>query len=336
MSAHASSEDDRTPPEIDRVAVVGAGTMGHGIAIAFAVAGHPVSLFDADEAVLARASDRVDAVLETFVEHGRIDADDAVATRRRIEYDPAIESCVDGADFVTEAVTEERAVKRAVFEDLSSDAPARAILATNTSGLSITAIAEGVERPERVVGTHWFNPPYVVPLVEVVPGEETADATVERTAALLERAGKTAVALESELPGFIANRIQLAMSYEACSLLDRGVASAEAIDRAVKASFGFRLPILGVFEKIDHSGIDVEHEVQSYLLSDLDRATEPSDVLTRLRAAGHFGIKTGRGVYDWSDLDPESVFERRDRALLDQLAVYESAMDSDDPGSGEG
>lgn len=309
---------------IDAVAVVGAGVMGHGIAAAYAMGGHPVALFDVSDEMLATARERIDSILETFVDHGALPASERGRIRDRIRYETSIEATVRDADLVTEAVVEDLDIKRETFERLDEHAPADAILATNTSGLSITDLSTTVDEPGRVVGTHWFNPPYVVPLVEVVHGEHTDDAVAERTYDALDAIGKTPVTVEKDVPGFIGNRIQLAMTYEAYSLLDRGVASAEAIDRAVKAGFGFRLPILGIFEKVDHSGLDVHHDVESYLMPDLDRGTEPNPVVTRLIERGDLGLKTGKGVYDWSDADPEEVFERRDRLLLDQLAVYEA------------
>ncbi len=309
---------------IEEIAVVGAGRMGHGIAVAYALAGHPVTLFDVDRSVLTGVGDRIGAVLATFREHGTIDRQAAEDARSLISLEESFETAVESADLVTEAVVEELPVKHRVFADLDDHAPADAILATNTSGFSITEIAGVVDDPGRVVGTHWFNPPYVVPLVEVVRGEATVDVTVDRTHALLEATGKTPVVVERDVPGFIGNRIQLAMAYEAFSLLEQGVASAEDIDRAVKAGFGFRLPILGIFEKVDHSGLAVHNAIESYLLPELDRGTGPSSIVERLVDEGHDGLSSGRGVYDWSGVDPTVVYEERDRALLDLLAVYES------------
>jgi 3-hydroxybutyryl-CoA dehydrogenase len=313
-----------TPDGIDAAAVLGSGVMGHGIALAFALDGHPVALYDVDEDLLAESEDRVRSVLDTLVSAGEIDALAADAAADRITRTTSLPDAVDGADFVTEAVVEDLDIKREVFAELDTHADPDAVLATNTSGLSITEIADATDSPERVVGTHWFNPPYVVPLVEVVRGEETADAVVETAYDFFDDMGKTPVRVEKDIPGFIGNRIQLAMAYEAFSLLDRGVASAEAIDRAVKAGFGFRLPLLGIFEKIDHSGLDVEHEVEDYLLPDLDRGTESKDVLTEAVENGDYGLKTGKGVYDWSDVDSDDVYDQRDEALLAILDLYDS------------
>lgn len=310
--------------EIDDIAVLGAGVMGHGIALTFALDGHSVSLYDVDEEMLAESEDRVESVLDTLAAGGEVDAEQTGVVADRISRTTSLPTAVEDADFVTEAVVEDMDVKREVFGRLDEHAPSDAILATNTSGLSITEIASATDRPEHVVGTHWFNPPYVVPLVEVVRGEETADRVVETAYDFFEELGKTPVRVEKDIPGFIGNRIQMAMAYEAFSLLDRGVASPEAIDRAVKAGFGFRLPLLGVFEKIDHSGLDVEYEVEKYLLPDLDRGTEAKDALADRVDEGDYGLKTGRGVYNWEDTTPDRIYEQRDEALLAIRDLYDS------------
>ncbi|MFC6765762.1 3-hydroxyacyl-CoA dehydrogenase family protein [Natrinema soli] len=308
----------------DRIAVVGAGTMGHGIAATFASGGFDVGLHDQDADRLEASRDRVRESIELLRDHGRSErtADEALEALTR---STDLEAVVADADLVIEAVTEELEVKRAVFNELSALTGPETVLASNTSGLSITEIAAAVDRPERVLGAHWFNPPHIVPLVEVVKGEETSDELAAALTAFLDDLGKTAITVEKDVPGFIGNRIQMAMCYEAFSLLDRGIASAEDIDKAVKAGFGFRLPSMGIFEKVDQSGLDVHYAIESYLMSDLDRSTEPNPVVTNLVDAGELGLKTGRGVYDWEDADPDTVVAKRDAKLLEQLEQYESA-----------
>lgn len=308
----------------DRIAVVGAGTMGHGIAATFASRGFDVGLHDQDEDRLEASRDRVRESIELLRDHGRSErtADEALEALTR---STDLGTVVADADLVIEAVTEELEVKRAVFDELSALTGPETVLASNTSGLSITEIAAAVDRPERVLGAHWFNPPHIVPLVEVVKGEETSDELAADLTAFLDDLGKTAITVEKDVPGFIGNRIQMAMCYEAFSLLDRGIASAEDIDKAVKAGFGFRLPSMGIFEKVDQSGLDVHYAIESYLMSDLDRSTEPNPVVTDLVEAGDLGLKTGRGVYDWEDADPDTVVAERDAKLLEQLEQYESA-----------
>ena len=320
MSPTTYTQADR----IDEVAVIGAGVMGHGIAIEFAEAGHPVALQDVDEEKLEQSEEKVRWTLRTLADAGHIPENEVSEIASRIERTPSLEAAVDGVDFVTEAVAEDLAIKKTVFEQLDEHTEANTILATNTSGLSITEIGSAVEQPERVVGTHYFNPPYVVPLVEVIRGERTADEVIDITYDLMDRIGKTPVVVEKDIPGFVGNRIQLAMMYEAFSLLDRGVASAEDIDKVVKSGFGFRLPLLGIFEKTDHSGLDVHLDVQRYLVEDLDRGTGTFDLTEALVKDGNYGLKTGKGIYDWSDLDSEDVYERRDRGLLELLELYEN------------
>jgi 3-hydroxyacyl-CoA dehydrogenase len=310
---------------IERVAVVGAGRMGHGIALVYALDGRDVALFDVDDEVLDSAPERVDAALSTMVSEGYLERDAADAALSNLRTESDFAAAVAGADFVTEAVAEDLAVKQSVFADLDAHAPADALLATNTSGLSIADIARDVEDTSRVLGTHWFNPPHIVPLVEVVKGPETTDAAVATVREVLDSAGKTPVVLEREIPGFLGNRIQAAMTYEAYSLLARGVASAADIDRAVKAGFGFRLPVMGIFEKVDQSGLDVHREVERSLMADLDRGTDPNPVVSELVERGETGWESGTGVYDWTGLDRGAAERERDAALLALRSVYEDA-----------
>jgi len=309
--------------DFESIAVVGAGTMGHGIALVFALSGRDVSLYDVDEGVLERATDSIASGLDTLVDAGRVDEDEAAAAPGRIETSTTYPEALADIDLVVEASPERMDVKREVFAKLDEHAPAEALLASNTSGLSITEMAAQVEDPSRVLGTHWFNPPYVVPLVEVIYGDETADTAVERVYDLLEAVGKAPIVVQEDVPGFVANRLQTAMDYEAWSLLQRGIASAEDIDRAVAASFGLRTPALGVFRKSDFAGLDVVRDIHSTMPKDLDRGTEPSPAILELTEAGHLGLKTGRGVFDWSDRDPDEVAEERDRELLALVDLYE-------------
>lgn len=321
--------DDRTggadrAEAVRQVSVIGAGTMGYGIALTYAVGGREVALYDVASEALARAQRNVRSGLDTLANAGRIPESETGVIADRIAYETDLEAALQGSDFVTEAVPEDAELKRETFEHIDEYAPSDAVLATNTSGLSITAIGEAVTDPARVLGTHWFNPAHVVPGVEVIRGEETADATIETATALLESVGKTPIVVERDVPGFIGNRIQLAMAHEAFSLLDRGVADAATIDRAVESTFGFRLPASGIFEKVDQSGLDVQQAVTEYLLPDLDRGTEPHDALADRIEAGELGVKTGRGMYDWGDRSLESINEERDRELLALLEAYES------------
>jgi 3-hydroxybutyryl-CoA dehydrogenase len=311
---------------ITRVAVVGAGRMGHGIALTFALNGLSVSIYDVDRAVLEESVDRIEDALATLAEAGRISDERARLALENVSPVAEFGDCVESAQLVTEAVAEDLDVKQMVFEQLEDHATADAVLATNTSGLSIGEITAAVTDRTRVLGTHWFNPPYIVPLVEIVKGPSTSQEVVDSVYDLLESAAKTPVVVEKEIPGFIGNRIQAAMSYEALSLLERGVATPADIDRAVKAGFGYRLPILGIFEKMDQSGLDIHHKVEQQLMGDLDRGTDPSTPLSELVERGETGTDTGKGIYDWTDVDVEDVQRTRDRALLALYDPYRDAL----------
>ena len=310
-----------------RIAIIGTGTMGTGIGATFAAAGYPVSFHDVAPSQLEAGRQRVESVIAHLENEDRLRVENADQATSALSYSTSLDEAVDGAELVVEAVSEDIEIKRSVFEDLDAHTDPETVLATNTSGLSITEIARATESSPVVVGTHWFNPPHIVPLVEVIKGDDTDDDLATSVAAFLERVGKTSVIVEKDIPGYIGNRIQMAMCYEAFSLLERGVASAEAIDTAVKAGFGFRLPAMGIFEKVDQSGLDVHHAVESYLMRELDRGTEPNPVVSRLVEEGHYGMKSGTGIYDWSNRDPANVTAETDEQLFRLLGVYESDLE---------
>lgn len=288
------------------VAVLGAGLMGHGIAQVFASAGHPVRIYDESPDALATVRARVRANLE------RVGADPAAADA--IEPVGALEQAVGGATLVTEAVVEDLAVKRALFAQLCALAP-DAVLATNTSVISISAVAETTGAPERVIGTHWWNPPHLIPLVEVTPGARTSLEIVERTVTMLEQIGKRPVRLKKDVPGFIGNRMQHALWREAIALVDSGIADPEDVDQVVKSSFGLRLAVLGPIENADLVGLDLTKAIHDYLLPHLDVGQAAAPLLDELVASGHLGMRTGRGLRDWTD---EQAQQTRDR-LFDHL-----------------
>lgn len=325
------SDDEETATD---VAIIGAGTMGRNIAVASAVGGQPVTLFDIDDAALTDAKSAIRSTVQTLADYGMADGADVSAICGRVTYVNDLETAVADAPLIIEAVTEDRETKAAVYEQIERHASSSATLATNTSSLSVTELAGSLTHPERFCGMHWFHPAHIVPVVEVVYGDHTTAETVDVATAFLETIGKDPVVVEQDIPGFIANRIQSAMAREAWALLEAGVASAEDIDRAVKGTFGFRLPILGVFEKGDHSGLDVHHTVLSELLEDIDRQTTPPSVLSDLVAEERLGVKTDSGVYDWSDVDLDRTMAERDQRLLEQLDVYRAARGPPDSEEG--
>jgi 3-hydroxybutyryl-CoA dehydrogenase len=295
-----------------RIAVVGGGLMGHGIAQVFAEGGHDVAVCDPDAAMLASVPERIATNLTAL---GR-----SPAPAGRIALCTTTAEAVAGAAWVFEAAPERLEVKRAVFAELETSAPATAILATNTSVMPVGRIAARLSTAHRVVGTHWWNPPYLVPLVEVVEAERTDPEVVSRTIALLESVGKEAVHVRRDVPGFVGNRLQHALWREAFALVADGVCDGETIDRVVKASFGRRLAVMGPIETADYVGLDLTLDIHEQIISDLDRTPGPSPRLRELVAEGHLGMKTGEGFRRWS---PEAPSRARN-LLLRHLTPPES------------
>jgi 3-hydroxybutyryl-CoA dehydrogenase len=233
----------------------------------------------------------------------------------RITTEASLEEALAGADFVVEAAPEDLDLKRDLFERMSRAAGPETILATNTSVMSVDVIGNLAHDPGRVVGTHFWNPPYLVPLVEVTQGEMTRPTTVSSTMALLERAGKAPIHVKRDIPGFIGNRLQHALWREAISLVEHGVCDAESVDAVVKTSFGLRHPVLGPLENADLVGLDMTLAIHDYVLPHLDSTPGPSPLLEQLVEAGDLGMKTGRGFRTWTPEESDAVRAR----LFDHL-----------------
>jgi 3-hydroxybutyryl-CoA dehydrogenase len=310
-------------PARERIGVIGAGLMGHGIAQVFAVAGHAVRLTDSHPETLAAAPERIRGNLAALGQ------DAAAADRVRLA--ATVAETVADADFVVEAVSEDLAVKRAVFAAAEAAAPAGCILASNTSVIPIGAVMADIADRSRTVGTHWFNPPFLVPLVEVIETPETAPATVARTLALHRAAGKTAVHVRRDLPGFIGNRLQHALWREAIALVEAGVCDAETVDTVVKAGFGRRLAVLGPLENADLVGTDLTLAIHHIVLADLCRATGPSPYLERLVEEGHLGMKTGQGFRRWDAASAAAVRDGLRRHLQRALEAERDAAVTGEP-----
>jgi 3-hydroxybutyryl-CoA dehydrogenase len=285
-----------------RVAVIGAGLMGHGLAQVFAEAGAEVSIHDPQPAQLASVLDRVRANLETLERD--VNAADRITPCERLD------DAVPGAELVVEAGPENPAIKQAIFGELDALAAADAVLATNTSSIPIEQIAAGAINRGRVVGTHWWNPPYLIPLVEVVPTPETRPDVTERTIELLRAAGKTAVHVRRDVPGFVGNRLQHALWREAVALVAEGVCDAETVDTVIKNSFGLRLAVLGPLENADLVGLDLTLAIHEQVLPHIDATRGPSPYLQELVAAGRLGMKTGHGFRDWTPEQADAVRQR--------------------------
>jgi 3-hydroxybutyryl-CoA dehydrogenase len=296
------------------IAVIGAGLMGHGIAQIFAAAGHKVALHDPDARILGSARQRVEAIFTL------LDQDKAGLANLRYEADFA--AAVAEADFVFEAGPEKLEVKRTIFTNLGAKARPGAILCTNTSAIPIGQIGQDVADKSRVVGTHYWNPPHLVPLVEVVQAKETSTATVEKTIALLREAGKSPVHVRRDIPGFIGNRLQHALKREAIALVADGVCDAETLDTVVKEGFGARMAVLGPLEQSDLVGVNLTLDIHKVLIADLDRTPGPHPYLVDLVEKGELGMSTGRGFRTWTSAQAAEVRKR----LSDFLAESARAV----------
>ncbi|WP_299808141.1 3-hydroxyacyl-CoA dehydrogenase family protein [uncultured Roseibium sp.] len=288
------------------IAVLGAGLMGHGIALTFARAGHGVRVYDPSSAGLDSLQGRVSSSLGAMGADTR-EIDETLA---RLAPDPEVATCVADADFVFEAAPEKPDLKRALFREVERFAPSGAILASNTSVIPITTIVSDLEDKTRALGTHWWNPPHMIPLVEVIRTEWTAETAIEETVGLLSSVGKTPVRVEKDVAGFIGNRLQHAMWREAIYLVESGVCTAEAVDQVVNASFGRRLSVLGPLANADLVGTDLTLDIHENVLADLDNRPSPSPYLRDLVKAGKLGMKSGEGFMSWT---PEAMEEVRQR-----------------------
>jgi 3-hydroxybutyryl-CoA dehydrogenase len=321
--------------DVQRVAMIGAGTMGAGMAMCYAQAGYEVALYDVKAEQLAWALERIANSQAVFVEEGLISAEKAEAARARISTSADLARALDGVQFVLEAAPERLDLKQKLFRDMEALCPADTILATNTSGLSITAIASACRHPERVGGQHWANPAEIVPLVEVIRGERTSDETMDIIYRVTDRLGKVPVMVQKDVPGFASNRLQFAVLREALHLVAEGIVSAEDVDRTLKNGVGFRYPWLGPLETADLGGLDTFHSVAQYLLPALSAMQTTPQFFDRLIEAGKLGIKTGQGFYDYTGADRDEILRKRDLYFIRQLKLIRAIRGSGNQEAGD-
>lgn len=292
------------------IAIIGAGLMGHGLAQVFGRAGHPVRVYDAQPAALQSLHERIAANLESLGQPADF--------RHLVTAHSDMADAVAGADVVIEAAPEKLPLKQQVFARLVELAAPRALLASNTSVIPISDISAGLPTAERILGTHWWNPPFLVPLVEVVGTPHTSQATIAAMMALLTSVGKTPVHVRKDVPGFVGNRLQHALWREAIAIVAEGIADAETVDTVVKSSFGRRLAVLGPLENADLVGTDLTLDIHTAVLGHIDRSPDPSPYLRKLVADGRLGMKSGEGFRAWSE---EEVGTLR-RRVFDHLRDF--------------
>ena len=307
-----------SPPK--KILVVGAGTMGHSIAQVFAQAGLAVDLVDTNSRVLETAISKIEANLATIKEAEGASPDEATSyTKQVLQNLSATEDLAavsETADFVFEAVYESVETKQEVISRLEDQISKDAIIASNTSVLDLFDEIR-VAEPERLLCAHWFAPPHIVPLVEVVGGPETSAWAIDRTVSLLESVGKRPVVMRKFVPGFIANRIMMAMADAAEELIDSGACTPTEIDYAIKTSVGVRLGVVGIFQSLDFNGLDL-------IAGDRKLEELPTYLRTRIEA-GDLGVKTGRGFHEYDS--PSEALRHRDLSYLTVLRALEASTD---------
>lgn len=306
--------------DVRRVAVAGTGMMGPGIAATFALAGKEVVIVSRSVDGAAKGVAAAQGLITALVENSLADPEGAKTAQARFTPSTDPEGAAKSAQLFVESIAESLPVKQEYFERLDKAAP-ETILCSNTSGISITEIAARCRKPERVFTTHFWNPPYLMPLVEVVVGTRSDIAIAQEVVALLKACGKVPVLVRKDVPGQLGNRIQHAMVRECMHIVADGIASAEDVDLAVKAGVGLRFPVYGVFEHADLVGLELVKAVQDYVVPDLSKVQGASPVHNEKIAKGETGAKVGKGFLDWPPGKAEQVRARRDAFLMEFLRL---------------
>ena len=312
----------RSMRELKEVLIVGAGTMGHGFAQIFAMNHFSVWLVDEKEDFLDRARASVMDNLNYMVELGEIERERIQPILSCIHFTTDLKQAALKADYVLEAVSENLDLKKRLFQQLGNWTQPHVILATNTSSFDINELSEVTSHPERVIGTHWFHPPQITPAVEIIPSDVTNEETITIAIDLMKRIGKMPTRCKSA-PGFVANRIQMAMAAEALTIVEEGLSTPEEVDRIVRTSFGFRLGAYGPFQICDQAGADTYYSIYQYLYDKLEKEQfKPSSLLQQQTEQGRLGLKTGIGFYEYKQGAAESMKRERDRKLYARLRLF--------------
>ena len=305
--------------EINHVALLGAGMIGHGLALHFAKAGYQVSLYSRTQQTLDKAIESIKSNLPALLQGQAGIADEIDKIISRIKTTRNLNEAISKAPIIIESVAENLKIKQDLFKELDQICPKDVILATNTSVISITEIASKAKNRNRIVGAHFWFPPYLIPLVEVVKGKDTSDETMEITYQFMKEAGKYPIKCLKDVPGFVANRLQHALWREAISIVEHGIADAATVDDAIKQSFGIRIAVLGPIENADMVGLDLTLAIHNTVLKDLEASPNPSPLLRDKVKKGELGFKSGKGFYDsWT---PERVKRTREN-LMKYLIQY--------------
>ncbi len=306
------------PQAIRKIAVIGAGTMGPGIAQVFAQSGHIAVINDVDQSALKRVNKKIKASMDTFLTRGLCTREVAAKILSRIKVAPDLASAVRDADFVVEAIVEDLHLKRKLFKQLGELSPPNAILASNSSTLSIDEIAEGSIKPDKVILTHFINPPQVIPLVEVARGSKTSEQTLRVTLKLLKKAGKRPLVCNKFIPGYLINSCNMAIMAAALNFLSMGIASMEDIDRAFTEALGPRYSVMGPFKTMDLIGLDVIWQAVTSFDSNAHNDPRIASV-KKLIETSNYGMKTSKGFYDYNGKSADEVMQQINGRLLNVL-----------------
>ena len=305
------------------IAILGAGVMGTGIALTVALKGYDVKmLYVYDDKQRGGQVEGMTENLKVLCDNGLIAESEIPETIGRVSFTESIEEIAEFADIVFECIVEKLEIKQDYFAKLDKLCAPSTILATNTSAISVTEIAEKSVHKERIIGTHFWKPAYLMPLVEVIRTKYVCDDMVRQTYELLEDAGKMPVIVKKDVPGFLANRMQHALFREALSIVEHDIASPEDVDKAIKFGFGMRLGVMAPIEVIDSGGIDLTYNIHEYLFPHIENSTKPSRLLTECLEQGKLGFKTGEGIMKWS---PEDI-EKSQKNLIEGLIRVEKAL----------
>jgi 3-hydroxybutyryl-CoA dehydrogenase len=299
--------------------VIGTGMMGPGIALTLALGGVRCTILSRTAEGAAAGLEKARGQADVLVKNGLAAADDAQRAAGLLDASAEFDRAVAGADLVVESGPEDMAWKQDLFARMDGLTRPGAVLASNTSGLSITAIASRCARPERVLTAHFWNPPHLMPLVEIVRGERTSAEIAEAVRLLLAACGKIPVVVKKDRPGQLGNRLQMALVREAANIVAEGIADAEDVDAVAKNGFGLRMPAYGIFEHQDLTGLDLGIRVVDYVAQDLYNEPRAPENMRELVRAGKVGAKAGQGFYDWSARSAEAVRARRDAFLIEVL-----------------
>ncbi len=313
--------------DIKKIAVLGAGTMGPGIAQTYAMGGYEVTMWTRSENTRNKAIASLQAQLKTFAEEGEIKAEDVDAIFNRISFKLTVEECVEGADMIQETIVENRDAKVELYQQLAACVKPDVLICSNTSAMNIFEVVPEALLPQMLI-CHWYAPPQLIPLVEVVKSEQCPQEYADIAVTLLNNCGKTAVLMKKFIKGYIVNRLQQCLNREVFYLLDNGYCDAEAIDLAAKASFIPRAVVLGLLKRADFGGLDMtanNYKNKSYTMP--EKGDEMPTSLAELVEAGNLGIKTGKGFYDYEGMDIEALKKKRDKQLFEVFRVAKKFMD---------